>query len=40
MVESYSINRVKKRDGQIALFDESKIVEAIYKAAQAEIIST
>ena len=35
MVESYNINRVKKRDGKIALFDEEKIVNAIHKASQA-----
>jgi ribonucleoside-triphosphate reductase len=35
MAESYIIKRVKKRDGTIVLFDESKITEAIFKAAKS-----
>lgn len=34
MAEAYNIDRVKKRDGQIVLFNEKKIVEAIHKAAK------
>ncbi len=33
--ESYIIKRVKKRDGSIVLFDEKKIINAIYKAFKA-----
>ncbi len=35
MKESYIIKRVKKRDGSIVLFDEKKIVNAVYKAFKA-----
>nr|MCK4929581.1 ribonucleoside triphosphate reductase [Nanoarchaeota archaeon] len=35
MAESYTIDRVKKRDGKIVLFNEDKIVQAIFKAAKA-----
>ncbi len=35
MAESYTIKRVKKRDGTIVLFDESKITDAIFKAVKS-----
>ena len=30
------ITQIRKRDGRIAAFDESKITDAIFKAAEAE----
>lgn len=35
MTESYTIKRIKKRDGSITLFDETKITQAIDKAMSA-----
>ncbi|MBN2420951.1 ribonucleoside triphosphate reductase, partial [Candidatus Woesearchaeota archaeon] len=35
MAESYTIKRIKKRDGSIVLFDENKITNAIFRAFKA-----
>ena len=35
MDESNGITQVKKRDGKLVLFDENRIIEAIFKAARA-----
>lgn len=35
MAESYTIKRIKKRDGSIVLFEENKITDAIFKAFKA-----
>lgn len=35
MAEAYVVKRVKKRDGSIVLFDEKRIIDAVFAAAKA-----